>query len=247
MSAILRKLGWALYAVVVLATFVVSGYFAFSLFVRRGATTVPEIVGLTEDEAAARLSDQGLALLVREGGARFDDEMPTGQMLQQSPGAGSLVKRGSAVEGVVSLGPELVEVPELEGMALPAAQVTLTAAGLTPGRTAGVFGEWEIPGTVVRQDPPAGSRVGRGAPVELYLCREARGRTFLMPDLVYRDYEQVRRFFERHGMRLGSVKFETYEGIAPGVVLRQFPLPGHPLRQSEVISLVVATSDRVGA
>ena len=50
-----------------------------------------------------------------------------------------------------------------------------------------------------------------------------------MPDLVYRDYEQVRPYFEQLGFRFGSVKFERYEGVAAGVILRQFPLPGHPL------------------
>ena len=34
------------------------------------------------------------------------------------------------------------------------------------------------------------------------------------------DYDQVRTFFERRGVRLGSVKYERYEGIASGVVLR---------------------------
>jgi hypothetical protein len=36
------------------------------------------------------------------------------------------------------------------------------------------------------------------------------------------------------------VKYEPYEGIEAGVVLRQYPLAGHPLRRHDVISLVVA-------
>ncbi len=67
-----------------------------------------------------------------------------------------------------------------------------------------------------------------------------------MPDLVYREYEPVRRFFDRRGFRLGGVKFEAYEGISPGVILRQYPLPGHPLRRQDVISLVVTASERLG-
>jgi beta-lactam-binding protein with PASTA domain len=68
-----------------------------------------------------------------------------------------------------------------------------------------------------------------------------------MPDLVYREYEAVRRFFERQSFRLGSVKFESYEGIEAGVVLRQFPLPGHPIRRRDVISLVVTANEGLGA
>ncbi|HXT19989.1 MAG TPA: PASTA domain-containing protein, partial [Thermoanaerobaculia bacterium] len=65
--------------------------------------------------------------------------------------------------------------------------------------------------------------------------------TYVMPDLVDRDYRSVRSFLEVHGFRVGSVKFEPYEGVSESLVLRQFPLPGHPLRRGEVISLVVAS------
>ena len=63
-----------------------------------------------------------------------------------------------------------------------------------------------------------------------------------MPDLVYRDYERVRLYFEQLGFKFGSVKFERYEGVAAGVILRQFPLPGHPLTREDPVSLVVATA-----
>jgi beta-lactam-binding protein with PASTA domain len=63
-----------------------------------------------------------------------------------------------------------------------------------------------------------------------------------MPDLIYRSYDDVRGFFEQRGFHLGSVRFETYEGIPPGIVLRQFPLAGHPLHPQDPIALVVAAT-----
>ncbi|MDP9122516.1 MAG: PASTA domain-containing protein [Acidobacteriota bacterium] len=81
--------------------------------------------------------------------------------------------------------------------------------------------------------------------VDLLLAMAAAGERYLMPDLVYRHYEEVRPFFERRGFRFGSVRFERYEGVAAGVILRQFPLPGHPLTRNDPVSLVVATADDV--
>ena len=63
-----------------------------------------------------------------------------------------------------------------------------------------------------------------------------------MPDLVYRRYEAVRQSLQAGGFRFGSVTFEPYEGVAEGTILRQQPLPGHPLRRSDAISLVVAST-----
>ena len=243
----LRVLGWVAYVGLVAASFFLAVYFSLSLFVRSGVTPVPELAGLSEEELVPRLADQGLRLRRKAEADRYDDEIPEGQVLLQSPVAGSLVKRGSAVEITLSLGPELLEVPDVRGQALQAAQVALAAAGMTLGRTASVYSTGGLPGTVIDQEPLPGSRVGRSAPVALFLCMENRSDTYLMPDLVYRDYDSVRRFFERRGFRLGSVKFEPYEGIDPGVVLRQFPLPGHPIQRRDVISLVVTTDERIGA
>ena len=236
-----RVFGWAAYAGLVLLALALSSYFAFSHFVRSGVTAVPSIEGLSSGEAAARLRDHGLRLNWRPDDERYDESVPVDHVLLQAPKAGNLVKRGAAVEAVRSLGKELLEVPDVLGEALQAAQVTLAASGLSLGRTIGVYRSGGLPGTVVEQKPPGGTRVGATRPVDLYLCLEDPSETYLMPDLVYRSYAEIRRFFDRRSFRLGSVKFETYEGIAPGVVLRQFPLPGHPLRRHDVISLVVTT------
>lgn len=235
-----RAFGWLAYAALLLAAFGAVAYFSFSLFVRSGVTTVPDLSGLEQAAASARLADAGLELRPAEG-AHYDDRVPAGRTLEQKPKAGSLVKRGSAVEVTVSLGPQLVVVPDLAGQALSAAQVTLQASGLGLGRVANIHADRGAPGTVVDQSPPPGERVGRATEVDVFLSLEELSELFLMPDLVYRDYEQVRRFFEARGFKLGSVKFEPYENIPAGVVLRQFPLPGHPLARRDVISLVVAS------
>lgn len=240
----LRRCAWILYAGFVAAVFVAASYLAFNLFVRSGVTPVPEVEGLSLAAAETRLRERALRM-DRAAGERYDDDVPAGHVLRQSPAPGSLVKRGASVEVAVSLGPQVVAVPDLGGAALPAAQVTLAAAGLSVGRTLGIYSPDSLPGTVVGQSPRAGQRAGAAATVDLFLSSGDPSAVFVMPDLVYRDYERVRRFFERRGFRLGSVKFETYEGIRAGVVLRQYPLAGHPLSRREVISLVVASGEDV--
>jgi serine/threonine-protein kinase len=238
---ILRGFGCLGYLGLLGVIFALVSYVAFSQFVRRGVTPTPELFGLTEDEAEALLADQGLSLEWSEEGERYDDEVPAGRILMQKPRAGTLVKRGRAVTVVLSRGPRLIEVPPVTGEALQAAQVTLVAAGLRLGRTAQVFSTDGESGTVVSQDPPGGERVEREAPIDLFLSKANPIATYVMPDLVNHDYDQVRSFFERRGFRLGRVSYETYDGIAPGTVLRQFPLAGHPLRRGDVIALGVVT------
>jgi beta-lactam-binding protein with PASTA domain len=243
---LLSGLGLVAYLLLLVVVFLAAGYSAFSVFVRSGVMAVPSVVGLTRAEAADLLADLGLSLRRSEAGGRYDDKVPAGRIVRQSPDPRTLVKRGSGVEVVLSLGPRRVKVPDLAGKALPAAQVTLSAVGLEVGSILGAFDVRRPPGAVVEQDPDAGQDVAPASPVNLLLAMATPGRRYVMPDLVYRHYDPVRQFFEARGFRFGSVKFERYEGVAAGVILRQFPLPGHSLTVNDPVSLVVATADEGG-
>lgn len=240
---LLRSAGLFAYALLVGLVFVTCGYLAFSQFVRSGTTTVPKVAGLTVIEAEELLREKGLRP-AEATADRYDPEVPAGRIAGQSPDAGSWVKRGSTVELATSRGPQRIDVPGLSGRALPAAQFTLAAVGLGVGRALAVFGTGN-PGVVIEQDPAAGTAVPPATSVDLLVALPGAGQRFVMPDLIYRHYDDVRPAFERQGFRLGSVKFEPYEGVASGVILRQFPLAGHPVGQQDAISLVVATADRL--
>lgn len=237
-----RKLLRALRALVLItllgALFALVAYFSFSQFVRRGVTPAPDLTGLGEDEARALAADQGLEIEWSDE-ERYDDRIAAGDVVAQRPRAGTLIKRGSEVTVWISRGPRQIEVPAVAGEALQAAQVTLAAAGLTIGRTLDVFSDGSRDGIVVGQQPAAGSYVAPDAPIDLFLSRQSTGKTYLMPDLVERTYDEVRYFFEVRGFRLGRVSYVTYDGVAPGTVLRQLPLAGHPLRPGDIVSLWV--------
>ncbi len=224
-----------------ITVFGIASYVSFSLYVRSGATSVPELVGRPEAEVGGLLMDQGLRMRRDYELDRYDESIPSGHVLEQAPGAGAMVKRGAAVGVVVSLGPERLTVPDLGGRQLQAAQVLLTSAGLGIGRIVSVFSRGVEPGTVVEQYPSAQAKVGRGTEVSLFLSAASHSDLYVMPDLTYRTLETVRLFFEGRGFRLGSIKFEPYEGFSQGVILRQYPLPGHMLSREDLVSLVVTT------
>jgi eukaryotic-like serine/threonine-protein kinase len=246
MRRLLSVLGRTAYALATFLVFLLAAYSAFSLFVRSGVTSIPEVQGLSEEGARALLSDQGLATTRDAAEDRYDGQVPFGQVVEQRPRSGSLVKRGSAVQLVLSRGPNQAAVPSVLGESAQSAQVALVAAGFAATELYNVWNRHDAAGQVVMQDPPAGTNAAPASQVRLFVAIEASGSTFVMPDLVYRGYDEVRVFFHARGFRFGSIKFEPYEGVAAGTVLRHFPLAGHTLRRHEPISLVVA-AERSGA
>jgi beta-lactam-binding protein with PASTA domain len=246
-SKLLRGLGFLAYLALLFVIFALAAYTSFSVFVRSGATTVPTVVGLSRTDATNLLADHGLVPRDADTG-RYDDEVPAGRVARQNPDPRTLVKRGSPVTVSLSLGPRRVAVPDLRGKTLPGAQAAISGTGLALGRILGALApNHEAPGSVLEQDPDKGTAVAPATGVNLLLAMGTPSARYVMPDLVYRDYDQVRPYFEQLGFKFGSVKFERYEGVAAGVILRQFPLPGHPLSHDDSVSVVVATAEGVSS
>ena len=45
---------------------------------------------------------------------------------------------------------------------------------------------------------------------------------------------------------MGSVRREVTPGVAAGIVVRQYPLSGYPLREGDLVSLVVSAEAEDG-
>jgi len=224
---------------VLVLLFVLTAYTAFNYWVRRGVTRVPDVVGQSEEQARQTMAERGLSFRRADFG-RFSDQIAEGHVFETKPASGSYVKRGAEVEVVLSRGANRVAVPDLVGKSLAAARLILDGEGLSLGPTLEIFSARGAAGTVVGQDPPPAVEAAAGAPVALLVARDGAPPAWVMPDLVSRRYDAVRSTLEAEGFRFGNVAIEPYEGAIAGTVLRQSPAPGHPLRRSDAISLVVA-------
>ena len=90
-------------------------------------------------------------------------------MISTSPEGGTSLTKGRTVTITVSKGASGVEVPKLVGQQQSDAEAQLDKLGLTSD-----VSEQETtqpPGTVMEQDPPAGTRVDKGATVALTVAK----------------------------------------------------------------------------
>jgi membrane peptidoglycan carboxypeptidase len=127
---------------------------------------VPDVVGLTQGEAQARLARSGFAVIVHN----VASAQPKGRVVRQAPAPGTRLRQGRnvviAVSGGVKGGDTVV--PGVVGLQVSVARSLLAARGLTSGL---VYSNNGRRGRVSAQSPGAGARLPKGSYVTLVVRR----------------------------------------------------------------------------
>ncbi|MDP8900089.1 MAG: PASTA domain-containing protein, partial [Actinomycetota bacterium] len=125
---------------------------------------VPNVTGVTVAQAGEILEENGLVL----GGQveDYNETVPEGSIISQDPGENESVEPGEAVDVTVSLGVEQVEVPEVYGISVEAAQARLSSVGIN-SEPIEVAGD-EAAGTALSTEPGVGALVEPGSTLPLY-------------------------------------------------------------------------------
>ncbi|MCI0386003.1 PASTA domain-containing protein [Streptomyces sp. CNQ085] len=136
---------------------------AVALVVSEGARVeVPGVVGEDEGTARQRLEEAGLK--VRTAPERVFSEEDEGTVARQSPREGAVAAEGDTVTLTVSKGPEMIEVPDVEGLGEDEARRALEEAGFEV-KVRRIF----FTGTVFDQSVAAGERAPRGSRITVWM------------------------------------------------------------------------------
>lgn len=199
---------------------------------------VPDLAGLTVEEAESKLDSLGLRAL--QGDEVFEPGTAPGIVLEQFPPALRPVRRGRPVTLVVAAGEPLTRVPDLVGLSQRQSEIELGRLGLKLGRVARTFDPRGALG-VVSQRPPAGTELARGEAVTI-LVREGHERTWhRMPNLVGNPLGRVREELARAGFDIRRVTYRSEPDQLPGTVLDQWPPAGSRIPTGGSIELVAAS------
>jgi serine/threonine-protein kinase len=234
------------YGVLLIGIFLAGAWLAFERAIVGRSVSVPDLGGKPMLDAIRIAHDAGLRVEEQTGRARDDDRVAKGLILSQEPEAGSLAKPSQVVRVVLSLGARQLKVPDLTGMPPRAAALRLAQESLQLG----VVSWYRESGPrigISAQDPEPETAAGRNATVEVLTNRGAPETRYVTPDMVGKDAEQMRAALASHGFRVGSARYEAYEGVAANTILKQFPPAGSPISSHDVVSLTVSRSSEAAA
>jgi serine/threonine-protein kinase len=143
------------------------------------------------------------------------------------------VAQGSLVNLVISSGPQIVTVPNVEGMTQAAATAAIAGAKLKVGTV-------NATGKVISQEPPKGSSVPQGSSINLVIS--SAPQMVAVPNVEGLTQDAATTAITEAKLKVGTVTQQTSNTVAPGKVISQDPASGGSVAQSSQINLVISSS-----
>ncbi len=179
---------------------------------------VPNLASLTVAEATTALEDQNLSL--GEVTQEFSSVVPLDAVLSSAPTSqDDPVPPGTAVDIVMSAGPEPVDIPDVTGSAQSDAEQTLTDAGFEVAVESDSVNDPDVPdGSVISQAPSS----GQALPGETVTLTLSKGPVLVtMPNVVTMQFAEAKPLLEDLGLVVvkediaqaffGTVRFQSVD------------------------------------
>jgi beta-lactam-binding protein with PASTA domain len=203
--------------------------------------TVPSLEGLTQ--AAATTAITGAKLMVGSVALQTSNEVATGNVISQDPANGNSLAQGSPVNLVISLGPKIATVPNVEGLTEAAATAAIIDAKFMMGTVAQQISNTVTNGRVISQDPASGSSVAEGSPVNLVIS--SGPQMLAVPNVEGFTQDAATTTITGATLKVGTIAPRTSNTVATGKVISQDPASGSSLAQGSPVNLVISSGPQM--
>jgi len=231
-----RLLRYALLAFVLAAAAFLSAITTIRVAIRGRVVTMPNVVGKPLGEAQSILQAGGLQIRVAD---RLYNSLPLNAVVRQSPAPGEQVKLSQTAHVVLSLGPQIISVPAIEGRSLRGARITLLESGLEFGEVSTAYLPVPQPDTVLAQDPAKGTSA-TSPRVDILVAAGERPVQYVMPTLTGIEQGAAERILTTAGIRDTHVTYVAQSGSPAGTVIGQTPPRGSRFSGQGPVEISVA-------
>jgi serine/threonine-protein kinase len=201
---------------------------------------VPDFTGKTLEEAAALAEKAHVRL--DDPDKRYDEAVLPNRVISQRPEPYARVKMNSKITLVVSLGKEIVEVPDLKGMDLRQALLELERLELNPGTQSREYSDEVEPNEIASQSPAAGVHAEKGTLVDIVLSDGPEPLLVTVQDFSGMNIADAESYLAVSGLVKGRITEEIREGVPAGIVISQTPEPGQLVMVGSAVDFVIGKS-----
>lgn len=199
-------------------------------------TKVPDVAGLTKEEAIEKLSQNSLGYLTKE---LNDDKIAAGYVISASEDAGTIVMKNTTITLNISIGPKEVELKNYANYSKDEAVKELEDLGL---HVIIVNEESEAVefGKVIKTTPAAGETVKSGDDVTVHVSSTSTSDAVEMPKVIGLTKDKAKANIEGAGLKLGEVKEEYSDTIEKGLIIRADFEEGSSVPAGETVNIWIS-------
>ena len=203
--------------------------------------TVPDLFKMTEDGAKAALKELRLGVNVQTG---TSDDVPEGQVYDQSPAAGTKVDVHTQVTINISSGKEKFSLDDVTGMQYQQAQAQLENDGLVVSLE---FDYSDSVGSdkVISTSPKAGSQVAKGDTITITASKGKETKTTTVPNLFGQNIDDAIQMIKDAGLTYNGKSSDYSDSYNENQVMNQSISAGKTVDEGTTISLTVSLGSRV--
>ncbi|WP_284743392.1 Stk1 family PASTA domain-containing Ser/Thr kinase [Amycolatopsis sp. RTGN1] len=203
-----------------------------------GKVKVPELKGLSHDDAEAKLKEVGLTLNQSVQEVDTNDQDQVGKVVSQTPQADSEVQQGQSVSISIGKGKQQKQVPSVIGKSFSDANSTLTGLGFTVKR---VDQQSDQPKDQVIQQIPVGGSVPAGSQITLTVSSGQPDNKIEMPQLVGMTPEDANAKLQSMGWN-GQLREQAdrTSNKPEGTITKQSVSPGTQIDKDQNITVGVS-------
>lgn len=183
---------------------------------------VPNLIGINIADSLDVLSS--LNLYLKKGGEEFNSNVPAGLIISQSPDAGSIIKEGKAVNVVVSVGGEVIFVPDLTNQTVRSVQLILRKNGLDLGEQDEKYSTVVEKGKIISQNPRPRLPITKNGLVNIVVSLGTPPEgVLLMPDFLGKNISEAESWAAQNGVQIKNVNRVKDPAIAENTIVKQMP------------------------
>lgn len=217
------------------------GYAVLWWYIKTPEVTVPNVRGMKIAEAFEVLSEKKLGMVkVRSESSGL---VAPGEIVEQSPSAGSTYKQGRAVGVVISSGRSKFTVPNVVGESIENARNKIRGANLEVGNELRMEDPSVPKESVISQQPAANTGLDETQKVHLLVSSGPPGKGLTMPNVTGISFAEAKAALSRLG--ISDIATDP-ANISDGTVIGQDPLVGKTILQSDRVMLRLKKSATTG-
>ena len=222
-------------AVIFLVAFL-GAFLSYGNFWSNTTVDVPNVVGKQVSVAKNILEDKHLRVSTSEV---TNPDVPAGQVISQTPGAGEKVKEQRTIHLVVSKGVGDITVPDLSDLTVDQARQRLKDVGLVVGKITQQSVEGKKDGVVIAQSPSGDSKVSKGTTIDL-VVNKAKAKKVKVPNLVGMTLKDARNTLSNAHLGVNQVAGSVEE---KSVVVEQSIKAGDEIDEGSTLNLTTESKE----